>query len=357
MKPLLIFGPLSFPLFGLFVALGFVAGSFYLWRQTRTQGFNEEKVTDIFLLSIFAGLVGARAVEVYLHPEIFGLDFGRWLLFTRYPGLSLAGGLLFGLITLILLSRSNKFEVWKILDLFVVPLSLADIFAYLGCFFNACYPAFFVYAPLIISGIYLLIFAGLRFIRQAVRKSPDWATLFDRPGILLIFYLLSTAIINIVLAKPTGGALYYFWLIVFAIGLVVLFVRYRTMARRLLRFMIQFPPSVLTQIKRYLEDRKRSTEHKLADLKKEDPFDDKDRSLGDAAEDTEAHAKAGHERVQALTAQLNSVLIETRKALTKIKIGKYGVCENCGKMIDTDRLAAMPTATLCIACEKKQERK
>lgn len=78
--------------------------------------------------------------------------------------------------------------------------------------------------------------------------------------------------------------------------------------------------------------------------------------LDRASDDTEAQSKAGHERVTALQRQLSTALIETRKALTKIKIGKYGICENCGKMIDTDRLAAMPTATLCVSCEKKRER-
>lgn len=91
-------------------------------------------------------------------------------------------------------------------------------------------------------------------------------------------------------------------------------------------------------------------------MRKEDPFADKTRLLDQASDDTEAQSKAGHERVAALQKQLTVALIETKKALTKIKIGKYGMCENCGKLIDTDRLAAMPTARLCVACEKKRER-
>ncbi|MBI4999343.1 TraR/DksA C4-type zinc finger protein [Candidatus Gottesmanbacteria bacterium] len=34
----------------------------------------------------------------------------------------------------------------------------------------------------------------------------------------------------------------------------------------------------------------------------------------------------------------------------------YGICERCGKMIDTDRLAVMPAAELCLECEKKKEK-
>jgi RNA polymerase-binding transcription factor DksA len=38
-----------------------------------------------------------------------------------------------------------------------------------------------------------------------------------------------------------------------------------------------------------------------------------------------------------------------------VKLGKYGICEKCGKMIDTDRLAINPEATTCIDCEKDKE--
>lgn len=48
-------------------------------------------------------------------------------------------------------------------------------------------------------------------------------------------------------------------------------------------------------------------------------------------------------------------IVQLRKALTMIKMGKYGICESCGKMIDTDRLAVKPDATICIKCERERE--
>ena len=47
--------------------------------------------------------------------------------------------------------------------------------------------------------------------------------------------------------------------------------------------------------------------------------------------------------------------IQLRKALTMVKLGKYGICEKCGKMIDTARLTANPEATTCVKCEKESE--
>jgi DnaK suppressor protein len=37
-------------------------------------------------------------------------------------------------------------------------------------------------------------------------------------------------------------------------------------------------------------------------------------------------------------------------ALQRMEEGTYGVCEVCGQAIEPERLAALPTATLCIAC-------
>ncbi len=43
-------------------------------------------------------------------------------------------------------------------------------------------------------------------------------------------------------------------------------------------------------------------------------------------------------------------------ALKKIKKGKYGICENCGKNISKQRLAAIPFVNLCIKCKEDEER-
>ena len=40
------------------------------------------------------------------------------------------------------------------------------------------------------------------------------------------------------------------------------------------------------------------------------------------------------------------------KALEKIKKGKYGRCEKCGKKISEDRLKIYPEAGRCFKCEK-----
>jgi len=43
------------------------------------------------------------------------------------------------------------------------------------------------------------------------------------------------------------------------------------------------------------------------------------------------------------------------QALNRIKGGDFGICENCGANIGTNRLQARPVTTLCIDCKKAQE--
>jgi len=43
------------------------------------------------------------------------------------------------------------------------------------------------------------------------------------------------------------------------------------------------------------------------------------------------------------------------QALTRMKKGEFGICENCGANIGDNRLQARPVTTLCIDCKKSQE--
>jgi len=44
-------------------------------------------------------------------------------------------------------------------------------------------------------------------------------------------------------------------------------------------------------------------------------------------------------------------------ALKKIEDKDFGTCEDCGGKISSERLEAVPTATLCISCQTKKDSK
>jgi len=117
---------------------------------------------------------------------------------------------------------------------------------------------------------------------------------------------------------------------------------------------MNYPPKVLEPIKDFLEEREKKLDKQKTKLYKEDPFTNSDSLSDNAAIDTGASRKFGHATLEAVGTELEKMLINVRKALTYIRLGKYGMCEECGKMIDTDRLAIDPTVTLCMTCAQKK---
>lgn len=114
---------------------------------------------------------------------------------------------------------------------------------------------------------------------------------------------------------------------------------------------LRFPQSVLQPVSEFLTSQLHTLERRKQNLEDSDPFSDEARVNSNAASDTEAEEQFGHSMSSALKEQVDRRIIQTRKALSRLKIGKYGMCENCGKMIDTDRLMVYPDATKCINCE------
>lgn len=116
------------------------------------------------------------------------------------------------------------------------------------------------------------------------------------------------------------------------------------------------PSDMLDKLKKSLEAQKNTIEGQLARLRKDDPFLDGDRSRIEEA-GTVAMEEDGHRRVEANIKESERLLVQVKKALSKIGIGNYGTCENCGKAIDPKRLEVFPMATLCMDCEKKKKKK
>ena len=54
--------------------------------------------------------------------------------------------------------------------------------------------------------------------------------------------------------------------------------------------------------------------------------------------------------------QVEARLEDVDRALRRLQEGTYGTCEVCGKPIGTERLAALPAATLCLRDQARAER-
>ncbi|GAA2285024.1 hypothetical protein GCM10009853_044770 [Glycomyces scopariae] len=64
-----------------------------------------------------------------------------------------------------------------------------------------------------------------------------------------------------------------------------------------------------------------------------------------------------HEHEVAVAGAISERIRQVTHALERIDEGGYGFCEKCGKPIPAARLAAFPSATLCVSCKQLEERR
>ncbi|MDT5042888.1 MAG: DnaK suppressor protein [Actinoplanes sp.] len=79
-------------------------------------------------------------------------------------------------------------------------------------------------------------------------------------------------------------------------------------------------------------------------------------SAGDDQADTGSKTL---EREQEITLANNLLerITQVERAIDRLGEGNYGYCERCGNAIPVERLAAFPSATLCVTCKQLEERR
>ena len=120
--------------------------------------------------------------------------------------------------------------------------------------------------------------------------------------------------------------------------------------------MQSFPKDLLIEIRKHLEEEKNRISSRIDELSAQDPFSDPERTADNAASDAEASEESSHDRFSAMVEELKLKQTDLTHAIKRIGMGTYGFCEECGAMIDTDRLGILPTATLCLSCEQKKKK-
>lgn len=134
-------GPFPVTTLGVFLSIALLLGIFVVWRLTLVYDFEKEQTLDLCLFSFFGSLIASRIYFVLFNLNQFvdtTIHWDRILFFTRYPGLSFWGALFGGALTVFLLSRRYKLNVYTVLDMGIVGLFLALGIGTLGCLFGSC---------------------------------------------------------------------------------------------------------------------------------------------------------------------------------------------------------------------------
>jgi DnaK suppressor protein len=119
-------------------------------------------------------------------------------------------------------------------------------------------------------------------------------------------------------------------------------------------------PKLEPYVKR-LTDERRRLRHELSEMEQhqvkteEKPVADVSGSYDDDLVDV-ATETFEREKGLALESSVQGMLQMVEDALRRARSGTYGVCDGCGRLIDVNRLRAIPYARLCIKCKEREER-
>lgn len=131
-------GRLSIRWYGLFVALGFMAGYQLMQRRGRRLGLGPQVAPDITLAAMLGGIVGARVLYVLQNwsEEFSGHPLEAFAVW--HGGLVFYGGFLGAVATVVFWGRRQRWPLLAIGDMAAPALALGHAFGRVGCFLNGC---------------------------------------------------------------------------------------------------------------------------------------------------------------------------------------------------------------------------
>ncbi len=123
--------------YGVLVAAGLAAAWAHLRRLGRRAGFDEQLVSNMVLVAMLGGLVGARAAYVAANWSEYA---GRWSEIIRidHGGLVFYGGALGAAAALSVHAALRRIPWRRYADFIVTGLPLGHAFGRIGCFLNGC---------------------------------------------------------------------------------------------------------------------------------------------------------------------------------------------------------------------------
>lgn len=136
---LLQLGPVSISSLGFFSFLGFLLGAFVFWQKAKEENLDEELALDLWIVSAVAGFLTGRLVFCLTNSLAYAKYFLGFFEFVRFPGFSIFGAFLGMVIVWIAFCKRNKWDFWKVADVLVFGILVAQVFYRLGQFFDGSF--------------------------------------------------------------------------------------------------------------------------------------------------------------------------------------------------------------------------
>lgn len=229
-------GPLVFRSYGVFLAIGYIFGTFFLWKEAKKEGLSEEKILDLSILVLLGSLLGARIFYALLNWSEFSSN--PFLILAVWEGgLAFHGALLLGTFVAWYFIKKAKWSFFQIADIAAFSILIASAFGKFGAFLSGADLGTETKLPWGIRffgsvgsrhpvQIYEILFLGIiALILLRLKKKPV------RRGVIFFSYLILSSLGRFILEFFRSDSTYLFGLkvaqmmsfILVIIGLVVLY--------------------------------------------------------------------------------------------------------------------------------------
>ncbi|HEX3621649.1 MAG TPA: prolipoprotein diacylglyceryl transferase [Acidimicrobiales bacterium] len=109
------FGPLSISPHGVFIAIGFMVGAWFMLPQSRRRGMSDDIIYPLFTRAAIGALIGARVAYVINHIGSYATS-PQDIFFVWQGGISLLGGFFGAILMACPRMRKERLSFWKVMD-------------------------------------------------------------------------------------------------------------------------------------------------------------------------------------------------------------------------------------------------
>lgn len=135
-KVALDLGPIQIYWYSIFIFLGMLVACFAIYKEAKKREIEEEFLVNLTFNTIILGIIGARLYYVLFNLPYY-LNNPIEILEIWNGGLAIHGGIIAGLLFIIYYCKKHEVNIWKMLDIIVVGLIIAQAIGRWGNFFNS----------------------------------------------------------------------------------------------------------------------------------------------------------------------------------------------------------------------------
>lgn len=135
-KVALDLGPIQIYWYSIFIFIGMLVACFLIYKEAKKRGIDEDFLVNLTFNTIIIGIIGARLYYVLFNLSYY-LDNPVEIFQIWNGGLAIHGGIIAGLLFIIYYCKKHEVNLWKILDIIVVGLIIAQAIGRWGNFFNS----------------------------------------------------------------------------------------------------------------------------------------------------------------------------------------------------------------------------